>query len=407
MSHVKLDMENISNRTFGVLFLCGILFGAIFVAGQYSRQVDATPGGTLFVGADTEEFNGLQDRIGKFQTDGPNVVIGGIVPLGDGDYANGMTVVGSQLLTGTVGEPFNPAPSGQNLTFRDFDTVPQSSAVADIPPGAFNEDLAYDGVSVWRAHFQNTSAGSIRELDSNNLNGPALQVDNLAFGPVGMTYANGELWITAWAQQQVGTWDPVTNAFSPVFQTPDFAGCLAFDDVDQVLWVGMRGGLVVPYNLTGSQLNAGFQPFGDIPDTIDGCAFAEPVNDDPDCSGAVPSESTLWPPNHKMKNISIGNVTDPDGDNVTITIDSIFQDEPTNGLGDGDQSPDGAGVGTDTAQVRAERSGTGDGRVYHISFTADDGNGGTCTGEVLVSVPHDQNGNPAVDQGALFDSTVA
>jgi hypothetical protein len=129
-------------------------------------------------------------------------------------------------------------------------------------------------------------------------------------------------------------------------------------------------------------------------------------NNNPDCSTAAPSEETLWPPNHKMNDITIAGVTDPDGDPVAITIDSIFQDEPTSGLGDGDQSPDGAGVGTDTARVRSERSGTGDGRVYHISFTAEDGIGGTCSGEVLVSVPHDQNGAAAVDQGALFDSTL-
>ena len=399
-------MQNISNRSFGVMFLSGILFGAVFVAGQYSSQADASPGGILFVGTDEEEFIRVQDRIGKFETDGPNIVGGGIIPLADGDHANGMTVVGNQLLTGTVGEEFNPAPIGQTLTFRDFLTVPQSSVVADIPAVAFNEDLAYDGVSVWRAHYRNSDAGSIRELDPNNLNGPALQVDNLDFGPVGMTFANGQLWITAGDQQQVGTWDPVTNTFTPVFQTPNFAGCLAFDDADQILWVGMGEGLVVPYDLAGSPLNAGFHPFGDIHRPIDGCAFAR-IASEPDCSGIVPSESILWPPNHKMKNISIGSVTDPDGDDVTITIDSIFQDEPTNGLGDGDMSPDGAGVGTDTAQIRAERSGTGDGRVYHISFTADDGSGGTCTGEVVVGVPHDQNGDPAVDQGALFDSTVA
>jgi hypothetical protein len=94
-------------------------------------------------------------------------------------------------------------------------------------------------------------------------------------------------------------------------------------------------------------------------------------------------------------------------DEVTITITGIFQDEPTNGLGDGDKSPDGAGVGTSTAEVRSDRSGTGDGRVYHIMFSADDGNGGSCTGEVLVTVPHDQDGAAAIDQGALFDSTVA
>lgn len=64
-------------------------------------------------------------------------------------------------------------------------------------------------------------------------------------------------------------------------------------------------------------------------------------------------------------------------------------------------------MGTSTADVRAERSGTGDGRVYRIMFSADDGKGGSCTGEVLVTVPHDQSGAAAVDQGALFDSTMA
>ncbi len=137
---------------------------------------------------------------------------------------------------------------------------------------------------------------------------------------------------------------------------------------------------------------------------IETCGTA---NDDPDCSTAAPSVATLWPPNHKMRSVTIGGVTDPDGDDVTVTITGIFQDEPVNGLGDGDTSPDGAGVGTSTAEVRAERSGTGDGRVYHIMFTAEDGKGGSCTGEVLVTVPHDQRGAAAVDQGALFDSTVA
>ncbi len=100
-------------------------------------------------------------------------------------------------------------------------------------------------------------------------------------------------------------------------------------------------------------------------------------------------------------------MTDPDGDPVTITVDAIYQDEPVNGLGDGDTAPDGAGVGTSTAQVRAERAGSGNGRVYHIDFTADDGNGGQCSGAVLVGVPKSQGKNGApVDDGALFDSTI-
>jgi len=139
---------------------------------------------------------------------------------------------------------------------------------------------------------------------------------------------------------------------------------------------------------------------------IDDLKFTPPIppNEDPNCSEATPSTDSLFPPNHKMKDISISGVTDPDGDAVTLTIDAITQDEPTNGTGDGDTSPDGDGVGTDTAQIRAERSGTGDGRVYEISFTADDGNGGMCTGMVSVGVPHDKK-DTAVDSGQNFDST--
>lgn len=75
---------------------------------------------------------------------------------------------------------------------------------------------------------------------------------------------------------------------------------------------------------------------------IETCGTA---NEEPDCSAAAPSVTTLWPPNHKMQSITINGVTDPDGDETTVTITGIFQDEPTNGLGDGDKSPDGAGGG--------------------------------------------------------------
>ncbi len=127
------------------------------------------------------------------------------------------------------------------------------------------------------------------------------------------------------------------------------------------------------------------------------------INRPPDCSAAHPSVATLlWSPNGGFVPINVLGVTDPDGDAVSITITSIRQDEPT-----GANAPDGKGVGTSTAQVRAERLGTGDGRVYHIGFTAGDGDGGTCSSTVTVAVPHDQGaGSTAVDGGPLFDSTI-
>jgi hypothetical protein len=104
--------------------------------------------------------------------------------------------------------------------------------------------------------------------------------------------------------------------------------------------------------------------------------------------------------------IAIVGVTDPDGDATATTIDSIFQDEPVSDVPK--FSPDGSGVGTAFASLRHERSGTpqapGDGRVYYIGFTARDGQGGSCTGEVTVGVRFDL-ARPAVGNGKLFDST--
>ena len=133
-------------------------------------------------------------------------------------------------------------------------------------------------------------------------------------------------------------------------------------------------------------------------------------NQPPITSNATPSMSCLWPPNHKFEPISILGVTDPDNDPVSITITGVTSDEPTAtmlGAGGGSHAPDATGVGTDTAHVLRERSGTSDGRVYAISFEADDGNGGQTSGLVHVKVPHDvrKKSCVAVDSGQLFDAT--
>ncbi len=134
-------------------------------------------------------------------------------------------------------------------------------------------------------------------------------------------------------------------------------------------------------------------------------------NQPPDCSFAVPSITEIWPANHKMATVNILGVTDPDGDSIDIVITHITQDEPVNGPGDAHTLPDGAGVGGDAAQVRAERAQTpkagADGRMYHIHFEASDGKGGVCSGLVNVGVPRDRRtGGVIVDGGELYDSTL-
>lgn len=134
------------------------------------------------------------------------------------------------------------------------------------------------------------------------------------------------------------------------------------------------------------------------------------LNQPPNCDDAYPDPGCLWPPNHKFVAVNILGVTDPDGDPVYITITGITSDEPTasdEGAGGAKHAPDAAGVGEDIAQVRAERSGGGNGRVYEISFTASDDMGGECGGSIIVCVPHDQGGEDCecIDDGQIYDAT--
>ena len=132
----------------------------------------------------------------------------------------------------------------------------------------------------------------------------------------------------------------------------------------------------------------------------------QPSNRAPVCGSAYGGE--IWPPNHKkFEAVRINGVTDPDGQSVTIQITKIMQDEPTDTTGDGAFSPDANGIGTADALLRAERMGSGDGRVYRISFTATDALGGSCTGSVDYTVPRAQGQNSGAIAGSTwYDSTL-
>jgi len=141
--------------------------------------------------------------------------------------------------------------------------------------------------------------------------------------------------------------------------------------------------------------------YGDL--MIRAIVESQDTNNPPDCSAVVPSVETMWPPNHKMVEVEILGVTDPDGDPVEIEITGVMQDEPLEGNDEGAFEPD-AVIDGDKVQLRAERADLGDGRVYHVYFTATDDKGAACNGEVWVGVPLDKKGEP-YDDGALYDST--
>jgi len=78
-------------------------------------------------------------------------------------------------------------------------------------------------------------------------------------------------------------------------------------------------------------------------------------------------------------------------------------DEPENSLGDGDTFNDIViGAGCKSVQLRAERVGSGNGRVYTITFKVTDSSGNSTTATAKVTVPQSQNGSPAIDDGPHY-----
>ncbi len=107
--------------------------------------------------------------------------------------------------------------------------------------------------------------------------------------------------------------------------------------------------------------------------------------------------SVLWPPNHKLvqitANIQVSDTCDP---NPTVELVSITSNEPDNGLGDGDTPNDiqNASVGTDDRafSLRAERAGSGSGRIYTVTYRAKDHSGNASLTTAQVKVPHSRRG---------------
>ncbi|MFC1717149.1 PKD domain-containing protein [Candidatus Poribacteria bacterium] len=121
---------------------------------------------------------------------------------------------------------------------------------------------------------------------------------------------------------------------------------------------------------------------------------------------AVLLEEGIWPPNHKYHTITIADLVESVWDlcDAGISIDDVMitcvsSDEPENDIGDGDGDTwEDIVIADDQRSVdlRSERQGISNGRVYTIEFGVADLSGNIATDSAQVSVPHDKN-VPAVD----------
>jgi hypothetical protein len=156
--------------------------------------------------------------------------------------------------------------------------------------------------------------------------------------------------------------------------------------------------------ITLTQTPLGPYPVGTTPVTLtvenghgarDSCTATVTVKEvTPPHISVVLNKYVLWPANHKMVDITARvTVTDDCCTRPTFMLVSITSNEPDNAKGDGNTIGDikEATFWTpDVAfQLRAERSGKGNGRIYTIIYKGIDCSGNAAYDTVQVRVPHD------------------
>lgn len=120
------------------------------------------------------------------------------------------------------------------------------------------------------------------------------------------------------------------------------------------------------------------------------CTFTVTVIDrtPPVIVAASASPTILWPPDHKMLTVRINALVSDICGPTTWKIISVASNEPTDSHDNGRGTVDWRIIDDHTVQLRAERSGTGRGRVYSVTIQATDGAGNVSDpATVTVTVP--------------------
>jgi len=100
------------------------------------------------------------------------------------------------------------------------------------------------------------------------------------------------------------------------------------------------------------------------------------------------STTELWPANHRMVAVTLdAELVDLIDPAPSARIVDVSSNEPVEGDDDGNTAPDWTITGALTLELRAERSGTGTGRVYTITVEGTDAAGNTTRQTISVGVP--------------------
>ena len=283
-----------------------------------------------------------------------------------------------------VGEGVPAAPGGFTICSEANPTTSAAgdwySHYCDYLVGIQNGDGSWSGASSWTGSL--ATGWYINILKATEVPPPPPPCDLHAVACCDTTVECGGRPTTAVALDGSGSYNNNEPPFTYLWEAPG----ITFDDPTSATPIGQ-----FPLGTTAVML---------IVSTTDPpCQDADTVYvtvEDTTPPGIMVELNTyvLWPPNHKMVDIK-ATVTTRDICCVapTFKLVSIASNEPDNAKGDGNTIGDikEATLGRpDVAfQLRAERSGTGTGRIYTIIYAAVDCAGNTAYDTVQVLVPHD------------------
>jgi hypothetical protein len=119
----------------------------------------------------------------------------------------------------------------------------------------------------------------------------------------------------------------------------------------------------------------------------------------------TPKTVQLWPPNHKFHSIAVEDcVSVADACETNLNAEFIWasSDEPVDDLGDGHFAPDILFDSCHRVQVRSERQGPKNGRVYKLGVRVVDPSGNAVESQCSIVVDHDQRGVVGADDGESY-----
>lgn len=108
----------------------------------------------------------------------------------------------------------------------------------------------------------------------------------------------------------------------------------------------------------------------------------------PSITGMPGADCALWPPNHKMVDVATVSATDALSGMAAFDVSGESNEPPNNK--DPDVVITGSGLDPRAIQLRAERAGGGNGRIYTLTATATDEADNVATVHATCTVAHDQ-----------------